>query len=222
MKHLFIFLMIALVLTPGCGGSGAPTTQPSSAAPATPLPDGGTLGPGRYALDLADMRITFEAEGWEGWKYGVVAAEGAGPPTGRAVGFWDVDEVYTDSCRWNRGLPKQDLSWSVQDLAVALAAQRHHPSSQPTPVTIRGSDGLHLRMRVPDDLDITQCWNGEFHFWSAIPIGGRYEQDAGRIDELWILDVDGRTLVIDAAYFPTTSATDRAELMAIVESVTIP
>jgi hypothetical protein len=39
------------------------------------------------------------------------------------------------------------------------------------------------------------------------------------VDRLWILDVDGQTLVVDAAYGPETPTTVRNELMAVVETL---
>ena len=39
------------------------------------------------------------------------------------------------------------------------------------------------------------------------------------VDRLWILDVDGERLVVDAMYMPTTYASDRAELWQVMESI---
>ena len=44
-------------------------------------------------------------------------------------------------------------------------------------------------------------------------------QSAGDVTRLWILDVDGQRIVIDAAFFPSTDAADVAALTAMVESI---
>jgi hypothetical protein len=43
----------------------------------------------------------------------------------------------------------------------------------------------------------------------------------GQLDLLWIVDVDGVPLVIDASLDPGTSAEVRAELLQMVESIQI-
>ncbi len=58
-----------------------------------------------------------------------------------------------------------------------------------------------------------------FVSWLGNGEGQRCQQVAGQVDMLWILDVDGQRLLVDATYSPGTSAADHAELTAIVESL---
>ena len=51
--------------------------------------------------------------------------------------------------------------------------------------------------------------------------GDREQQGSGQHDRLWILDVDGVRLVMDATLMPGTTAADRAELARVVASVHI-
>ena len=44
---------------------------------------------------------------------------------------------------------------------------------------------------------------------------------AGNIDTVYVVDVNGKRVVIVARHYPGTSATDLAELQAIVDSVQI-
>ena len=46
-----------------------------------------------------------------------------------------------------------------------------------------------------------------------------YQQVAGQIDRLWVLDVDGQRLVIDATYSPDATDADRAEQVQVLESL---
>ena len=217
-----VFLLLTLS---GCsgpdGGSDATTTPATSPTVVPTLTEGDTLSAGRYALEHEGMRITFEAEGWEAWAYGVVAPEGAGPPGGRGLGFWVVDEVFMDPCQWNRGFFDPLVGPTVDDLTAAFKEQVGAGASSPEPVELAGYTGKEMRLQVPESIDLDRCWNTEFHLWTARPTGGRYVQGPGQIDMLWILDVDGTRLVIDAGYFPATSSEDREELMDVVQSVRI-
>jgi hypothetical protein len=47
----------------------------------------------------------------------------------------------------------------------------------------------------------------------------RFHQGAGQVDQLWILDIDGSRLVIDAFSMPYATAEEREELLAVVESI---
>jgi hypothetical protein len=42
-------------------------------------------------------------------------------------------------------------------------------------------------------------------------MGNRYEQVSGQVDRLWVLDVNGERLVVDATYSPDTIQADRNE-----------
>ena len=221
----------AIVILAACGGGGSSITQtPSSPALAAPLVEGEALDAGRYALDLDlymgssdTLSVTFRIpDGWEAWAYGVVETEGRGDPaTGRVLGFWIVDEVYADPCRWNRGSIDPPVGPDEHDLVAALAAQRQRYATTPRDETLAGYPGEQMQLQVPPTIDFSDCWNSEFHSWTAVPSGGRYHQGPGQFDRLWILDVDGTRLVIDAAFFPATSRQDRAELRQIVGSVRI-
>jgi hypothetical protein len=46
-----------------------------------------------------------------------------------------------------------------------------------------------------------------------------YQQVAGQVDRLWVLDVDGQRLVIDATYSPDATDADRAEQGQVLESL---
>ena len=56
--------------------------------------------------------------------------------------------------------------------------------------------------------------------WLATdPDGESNEQVAGQVDRLWVLDVKGQRLVVDATYSPDTTSADRAELASVVASL---
>ena len=57
-----------------------------------------------------------------------------------------------------------------------------------------------------------------FKSWNDA-IGDRYQQGPGQVDRLWILDVEGNRLLIDATYMPAATEQDRAELAMVVNSI---
>ncbi len=72
-----------------------------------------------------------------------------------------------------------------------------------------------MELRTPAGIDLADCDNGQFRSW-----GGRWT-NPGQRDMLWILDVDGVPLVIDASLDAGTSAQDQAETTKIAESTKI-
>ena len=60
-------------------------------------------------------------------------------------------------------------------------------------------------------------WNAP---WNPSGTTDRFQQGAGQVDRLWILDVEGRRLLIDATYVPGSTDQDRAQLQQVVDSIT--
>jgi hypothetical protein len=71
--------------------------------------------------------------------------------------------------------------------------------------------------------EFADCDQSTFASWGleadeSIP--DRYHQGPGQVDELWILDVDGSIVIIDAMYGPATPPDLVEELRALAESAT--
>ena len=229
-------LVIGLIATlTACGGSergGAPDadTSPLAATSPSPLGDGRQgLKAGTHVLDLArdrtgtgpswppQLEITLP-EGWfnyDGW----ALRKGDLLPAKMLVAFWDVDHVYPTPCEW-RGKPMVDPGREVDGLASALANQPLRNASTPTDIVLAGFHGKYLELSVPTDIDFGDCDEGHFESWTANGWSSdRYQQSPGQVDRIWILDVRGQRLVVDAAHFRGTTAQDRAELERVVDSI---
>jgi hypothetical protein len=64
------------------------------------------------------------------------------------------------------------------------------------------------------------CHEKTFQSWTSRGWNhDRYQQAPGQVDRLWILNVNGERLVIDASYFAEATADDRAELDKVVNSI---
>jgi len=128
--------------------------------------------------------------------------------------------VYTDPCKHVAGPP---VGPSVDDLVRAFESV---PALGPTPatdVTIGGVTARHLTLRLDEDVQFGACEGGQFQMWAwqGEPIryvpGGYHAVE----DELWILEVDGTRVVLDASLAERTPADD-ALLDTIVRSISFP
>ena len=186
----------------------------------------GALEPGTYVMSTLDPdfdssnRITVDVpDGYEGHEGGwVVHKQGGVSQT--AVSVWIIGDVFGDACKWSSTLLDPPPVSSVDDLAAALAGQRGIRVSTPTDVTVDGYAGTHMERTAPAGTNLDECNGAQLVLWLD-PNGGKRYVDPGQHDLLWIVDVDGVPLVIDAAVGPGNTAQVRAELIGIAESIRI-
>jgi hypothetical protein len=135
------------------------------------------------------------------------------------LSFWDVDHVYATPCRWqSKGMV--DPGTTVGGLASALARQPLRSATTPTNVVLAGVRGKYLRLAVPKDIDFARCDKGSFESWTGLGWSSdRWEQGPGQVDRIWILNIHGWRLVVDANYLPSATTNDRAELNRVVHSI---
>ena len=229
--------------------SAVPTAVPSAAvsptdaASPTPADTIATLRSGQhpleagtYRLELSELalsaaelppiRITVP-DGWnnlDGW---ALHRDSSGE-VAVAVTFWDVAQVYRHPCRWSGTL--FDPGPTVDDLADALVDVPMRSATQPIDVTLGGYAGKYLEWSVPADIEMDEQGNfadcdsagglRDFKSWTGKGwASNRYHQGPGQVDRLWILDIDGTRLVIDAFYMPSATMEEREELQDVVESI---
>jgi hypothetical protein len=149
-----------------------------------------------------------------------------GQDSGQGISAWTVGNVYEKPCRWNGALLYPPIDSSVDGLVAGLASQRgRRHATTPTDIELDGYAGKYMEMSVPAGIDTASCdggaTGGEFRTWVDPTFGGQRSLEAGQRDLLWIVDVDGTRLVIDAALGPETTAQDRADRIRMVESIQI-
>ena len=105
-------------------------------------------------------------------------------------------------------------------------AQPLRNATEPIDVTIDGYHGKRLEWSVPDDVDVTACDvrdpGGEptFESWTGAGWSSdRYQQGPGQVDRLWIIDIDGARLVIDAQFMPKRPKGRSTSCMEVVASI---
>lgn len=145
------------------------------------------------------------------------------------LSVWDVDRVYKHPCRWMG--QDVDPGPSVDDLVAALSAQPLRSASRPMTITLAGYRGQYLEWSVPINMRVTNGTDFDdcdldpsdghryFESWVGNGLGDRTEQVPGQVSRLWVLNVDGQRLLVQATYSPDASQADRQELGRIAESI---
>lgn len=224
---LVLATVVGINLLPG-RGPGGPTPTPSPSVTPTPralIVDSvgwPSLEPGTYVTpDPFLLRVTFTVPvGWKG-KVGGPNAVFLSLANGRGeLAFSIFEKVYADPCNY-QGLLDPLPGPSVDDLAAALASLPGLNATTPTDVTLGGYQGKQLTFTAPSSFDrCTLSPDGRFRVWE-LPLGATLDMFPGERDRLWILNVDGKRLVILAAEIPGQTAEARAEVQGILDSIRI-
>ena len=156
------------------------------------------LEAGRWALRNTDgpaPLAVFEVPGGFGSGGGILWGEEG------YVGYWVVASVFEDPCAGD-DLPVK-VGPTVADLAAGLADQEMTTTTDPVPVSVDGHDGLYLELTMPTELDFKTCDQDHFFIWQSTATKTRTTAwratDTSMVDRYWILDVDGRRLVLSTA-----------------------
>ena len=217
-------VVVIRALDEGTGTQPGGQPTPTATQPIPSLP-GGTVEPGRYVFttfdpDLdASYRVSIDVaeryQGLGGWAAIKLGTDQTGVATVANIG-----NVYADACRWDgSGLGRSAVS-STDELVAALASQKGLRVSAPTDVTLDGFAGTYVERSVPARTEISDCDGGEFRVYRYTD-GGWRALIPDQVTLLWVLDVDGDSLVIEASLEPGTSAQVRTEMVEMVESIQI-
>ncbi len=237
-------LITALFLVSGCG---LPSATPASASTGTSVPPqatpsvsavasssptsyeeiepGTALAAGTYVLHYASiggaqqfptLAITFTVpDGWDR-----VLIDGAVWGDGMRVVFAVVDNLYVDPCEPNLGLRDPAVGPSVDDLATALGTVPGWEIIEADHDLYFGYPAVRLVLSGP--ADVTSCPQEVARLVHTLGFPGFIEAVAGNErQELWILEVNGARLVINAVSTPENPPADAAELQAILDSIHI-
>jgi hypothetical protein len=228
---------VGINLLPGTGSgpgslpSPSPTAVPTKAPTASPSPASTAAGlpQGAFALEDGGVALTVTIPS-SGWTYDseysslTKGTEVANLPEA-AILFWTFPAetrfyVYGDPCRSESTKPDAPVA-TVDEITAGLAAQASRNASGPADVTVGGHEGKAITLHVPDDAAIGECEAGEFVSYGTTedPLT-RYHEGPGQIDDLWLLEVEGSYVIIDAMYRADTPPALVEEMRAIAESTT--
>jgi hypothetical protein len=235
-------LVVAILgynLVPGLGGTGvpstpAPTTASSMSTPTqepTRPPDtvtfrpfeSGGLGmcpaPSVDPTCVEDARddsisVTLDVpETWDSLGAGAWIDENT-PPAGAAVTFQRGSWLYSQPCTPDdQGGADIPVGPSVDDFVTALVDHPLLDVTAPVDVTLAGYSGKYLELQVPDDL--SECFRYR-------PLDQHiYAQGPGQLWRMWVLDVGGVRILVEANHYAGTAAARLDEEQAMIDSIEI-
>jgi hypothetical protein len=220
--------------TPPSASSQASAASPTAAGVSSP--DLVSLSAGTHATQVMGSGFypTYTVVVPAGWydfggRFVLKHPDNGKPQPVLGLSVWDVGQVYLDPCHWQGG--HADPGPGSRALVAALVAQPMRNATKPTDVTLAGYQGRYLEWSVPATMksstwtDFDACdvelSNGhhDFRSWLGNGMGTRYMQVPGQVDRLWVLDVQGQRLVVDATYSPDTTQAERSQLAQVVDSL---
>jgi RNA polymerase sigma-70 factor (ECF subfamily) len=221
--------------SPDPGGEPPASVAPSEAEPSVePSAAAGLPVGSSYTLSTEGLLVeaTIPAPGWSANEDLLLVKNGnsAAPDGAYALGVWHGPEWYIpgNPCQWQSTMPDTPAT-TLDEIVAALGSQATRNASAPVDVTVDGYAGKVMTIETPDGpygasynpdcdddkfctlaygdtLDTRDC-----HMWF---------QEAGQIDELWIVDVDGEFFFVPGSYFSETAASVVDELGAMLGSMT--
>ena len=233
MKAAKLGSCVMVLLAAGCGteSPASETSARRSPAHATTSTASPSLSAkaSTYVLSEASdgaigITVTVPAVGWSDpageWAMERLP-EGFDPPAGAGIIAFVVDKefyVYGDPCDWRSTKPEAAAT-TVDELIAALSSQASRNPSAPEQITVSGYAGMKITLHVPDDARLEDCDGGVF---STLGVAGEHPglwaQGPGEIDEIWIVDVDGRIALLEAGYYADTPEHVVDELHGILNS----
>lgn len=183
------------------------------------------LARGRYAvLTGIDMQVT--AAVTDNWSavgdWAVRGPRGYEAPDGMGLRFYTVSNLLNNPSSYADGLQDPPVGPTVEDLIEAIVAQEEWTSSRPTELTIGGYPAQHVRITIPDGAEFDpRDDGGAFYLFQDEGAGQIWGLEVGQMFDVYVVDVDGERLVLDAFHYPGTSAADLAALQAVVDSIQI-
>jgi len=218
--------------TPMVTATPQPSAQPTS-TPQAGLPEGPYSfepeGPFSSEDSGMTLTVTIPSSGWgfdRTWNL-LGPGENDFDPF---IAFWAFpdEEFYVpaDPCRGDSTRPDAPAT-TVDEIATALAAQASRNVSEPVDVVIGGYAGKSLILHAPDGVEESECETGTIITYSTgmnPDLGAddfwRNTQRPDEVSELWILDVDGTIVIIDAVSSPDDATELVEEIRGVVESTT--
>lgn len=212
-----------LPITRNLADSPPDTTGPPRIT--SPL-DVGALGAGTHTVEgVLDVDVAFTVP--DGWSVADVGTDHVeivqGPPDamrasdGMGVGLFLIDNLFIDPCAPDDRTIDPPVGPTVEDLAEGFANAPGYRASPAVATTIDGYRGLRM------DLDFLfyMCPISDAHLWTTPAGHVRNARGEQQLNTLWIIDVGGVRLVVDAFAVSGATDDDRAELESIVESIRI-
>ena len=214
--------------------ASSPTTAPTPTAVVTPresssppplvdLPAEGPLAVGTHAalFDGVPLSFTISTSGWTGTGYSIEKGE-YGQPDFVGIDFWESapENVYADPCAHTPLSPPPAASAAGLAEVVATVPVMDLVSG-PASIDVGGYPAQHLVLTVKEEID---CEPHDAWLWYDESTGGarggwRWAEGLGATYRIWIIDVDGTLVWIDAYTFPDANAGIGRDIQEIIDSI---
>lgn len=220
-------------LLPDASGPGDPGPTPSPAVTPAPtevprLPANGPVVAGTYGMGArnATFPSTFHITVPAGWAStnGVSLGKHREGPTEVWLDTYLSDlRVYADACMSDG--TEQAIGPAAEDLVSALKAQLSADVTEPVEERFGSLRATRLDISASDGVDLAGCSNGGLQIWrdSSEPEGNylAFGPDAPSVVSVYIVDTGTGRIVFTVGHGPSATATDIAELEAIVASIEV-
>jgi hypothetical protein len=229
-----VVAIAGIQLLPGATSPGGqPTASPSPTASPTSTPEPSlsplttrSLSPGRYALDWSGPPTSLEVPaGWTGLALGQGTEAVRKDDDAVEVGWggWPrpITHVYTDACQTRSDL--EPVDGTLQGLVDALDAQVSTDATI-TDVTLGGNPAKRVDLTPSPGIEEVVCQTGDaglLEIWAAPTEAGLWALIPGARGIVHVLEIDGELVVFTGITGPGTSASDLAELEAVIASTRI-
>ena len=150
------------------------------------------------------------------------------------ISFSRPDRVYLDACHLSDGFHPGPVD-TVDGLVAALTEQQGWAEvSAPLDISVDGYSGKTFQRTVPDPLSgcpnmtpghmrLPELDGNGLNSWlnEDSSSSGGYYYEPGQVETLMVLDIDGTVDVIHSNLWAGSSAADRAEFAAVLDSIRI-
>jgi hypothetical protein len=133
------------------------------------------------------------------------------------IRFGSVSRIFANPLDAGDGFLELPNVPSVEEFADAMAGHPEWPTSPATDVTIDGYSGTRFRITLPTDLDMPA--DGRYLLFQDGSAGDRWAFAPGQIIDVYVIDVDGRAIVLELFSYPDTPADDHAARQAVIDSI---
>ena len=203
---------------PGTGLFGGPPAATCAPTLEPNLHGQACLSRGRYEVDpTLPVSVTVAVpDGWSaGGNWIVIGPKGSDAPHGMAVRFYTAQNLYRNPLSPGEGLVVPLVGPSVDDLVNAMVNHPDWTTTGPTHITIDGYAGQVVHVTLPAGTSNTTPF-----YLSVDANGGQaWGWAPGQLFDIYVVDVGGKRLVIDAFHYPGTSAADLAAQTAVIHSI---
>jgi hypothetical protein len=211
-----------------------PTANPYPTFVAVPAAAGATrLVPAGSAPVSVEVTLP---DGWARANSAMYVSPTSTASVAQSISAWTIRHVNLFPCRWTtpafsdvlfdrtaEGQAQALAAWWGQDPNAPFSSNATIApiATKPRATTLGGYPAWYVEVLVPSVFDFSQCDGGQLVLWQTADGDVRYALGPGELDRLWVVDVGGTPIVVDASLPVMASSADEAALQRIVDSIAV-